>query len=371
VGWGWGGGAQSNRCNRRSIEPQPTNRTTQTNRLQPCREKEAEEEAANNVGENEGSDGGPARPPQHAQHDGHAAQRAQHGQQQQQDVRPDDPIYQAMLAAAQEAGGPAASVGAASSGGGGGGRAGSAAAAAARPGFGAGARAAAGGAARGAGGRQKVVNALFGEEEEEEGTKRRKLKPIQYTDEEMQAVQVSLEVYGLGCLHGCLFALWFGVVCSAAGLGTTDASQIRLSRPQQQDPAHSEQQQQQQQQQQQPAAAPLNPEAAQKEALKRIMESIPVTKDGVTSYPVKWQHYTPAVQVTALSDTNRSVYDNAPRSATKPVPIPPLNPAPNPNLKYHPPPQPPTPPNRPRSGRGSARRSPRLWGPRSRTLRTS
>lgn len=53
---------------------------------------------------------------------------------------------------------------------------------------------------------------------------------------------------------------------------------------------------QQQQQQQPAAAAAAAPQSAAADRLKRIMDSIPVAKDALAAYPVKWEHYTPAVQ---------------------------------------------------------------------------
>ncbi|GBF89651.1 hypothetical protein Rsub_02369 [Raphidocelis subcapitata] len=224
------------------------------------REKEVAEEVANNVGEggaandsDGGEGGGPAAKRQRADGEGdeqqqpqqqqnHQQQQQNHQQQQQAakaaEVKADDPIYRAMLsaaAAAEPAEPPraAASAGAASSGGVAAGAAAAAAAArpAARSGFGAG---------RGRGGGRGVVSALFGEDEEEEGTKRRQLKPIQYSAEEIAAVQDA----------------------APAAAGAAPA----------------------------PAAAPADP----KEALRRVMSSIPATRDGIIAYPIKWAHYTPA-----------------------------------------------------------------------------
>jgi len=94
-----------------------------------------------------------------------------------------------------------------------------------------------------------VLNALFGEEEEEQTTKR-KLVPIQYSDEELRAVQDhSAEVAAAAA----------GAAAAAAGGGGVSEHDSKLE-------------------------------------LRKIMDNIPVTTDGVYKYPIKWNHFNAASQ---------------------------------------------------------------------------
>eukprot|EP00879_Flechtneria_rotunda_P001954 GHRR01002128.1.p2 GENE.GHRR01002128.1~~GHRR01002128.1.p2 ORF type:complete len:351 (+),score=168.60 GHRR01002128.1:2684-3736(+) len=112
-----------------------------------------------------------------------------------------------------------------------------------------------------------AVSALFGDDEDE-GTKRRKLVPIKYTEEEMRAVEDHSQA-----------------VAEAAAGAAAAASRGAL--------AGNDAQQQQQPQQQNGGTVPLYPPgldiAGRKAFLRQWMDTLPNTREALHAFPVRWQ----------------------------------------------------------------------------------
>jgi len=111
-------------------------------------------------------------------------------------------------------------------------------------------------------GGMNAVAAMFGEDDEE-GKQKRKLKPIKYTEEELRAVMEPAAEEG-------------------GSTAPTNGSVPHAGPVPAQAPA--------QQQQQDP-----------KVLLRKLMDSIPTTKDGVWGYPIQWDAYNPTTMAEKFS----------------------------------------------------------------------